>query len=67
MFDSVMEEIEDLAGVIVRGRWIFDGARTLEEAAEMARNQAYYYEQLIELGYELEGTVDNDYGVARRQ
>jgi hypothetical protein len=31
----------------------------------MAREQAEYFEQLIDMGYELEGVIDDDYGVAR--
>lgn len=73
MFDDVLDleidendmGMEDPTSLVIRGRWSLDGARTLADAAEMAREQAAYFEQLIDAGYELEGIIDDDYGVAR--
>lgn len=71
MFEDVLDsevdemEIDDPTLVVIRGRWSLDGARTLSDAAEMAREQAYYFEMLMDAGYELEGIIDDDYGVAR--
>lgn len=60
--DELDEEVDHK--VVIRGRWVLDGATTLLEAAEMAREQADYFEQLHELGYELTGVIDDDYGLA---
>ena len=74
MFDDVLDlevesdnemEIDNPTSVVIRGRWSLDGAQSLADAAEMAREQAEYFEQLIDMGYELEGIIDDDYGVAR--
>ena len=74
MFDDVLDlevesdnemEIDNPTSVIIRGRWSLDGAQSLADAVEMAREQAEYFEQLIDMGYELEGVIDDDYGVAR--
>ncbi len=65
IFDLDDFEDERATSVVIRGKWQLDGATTLLEAAEMARDLAVYLEQLDEYGYILEGVIDGDYGVAR--
>lgn len=57
---------EELEGsFVIRGKYILDGAETLEEAADMARAYAEFLDELIHKGFELRGTIDNDYGFAK--
>lgn len=57
---TTLEEIN----VPIRGMYILDGAETLEEAAEMAREYANYLDALIKDGYILIDPVENDFGLA---
>ena len=44
--DSVDEPEDDFATIAIRGKFILDGADTLLEAAEMARDYANFLENL---------------------
>jgi hypothetical protein len=66
VLDQDVDQLDDMGPVVIQGRWSLDGARSLQDAVEMAKEQVNYFEQLIEMGYELEGIVDDDYGVARK-
>jgi len=48
--------------VIIRAKWTIDGAATLAEAAQKAREFAEYLLDLDVQGYALSGPVDDDYG-----
>ena len=57
-------DIEIDHGIIIQGRFILDGADSLEDAAFMARAYANHLEEMHEQGYTLKGIISNDYGVA---
>lgn len=61
--DSSTVELDEI-NVTIRGMYILDGAETLEEAADMAREYANYLEALIKEGYVLVDPVENDFGLA---
>lgn len=50
--------------LVIRAKWTLDGAVTLAEAAEKAREFAGYLDGLREQGYVLRGLVEDDYGFA---
>ncbi|WP_460866746.1 hypothetical protein [Nocardioides pakistanensis] len=49
-------------GDIIRGKWTMDGARTLTQAAERLEAEAHRLRHLADLGWSLEGPVEEDYG-----
>jgi hypothetical protein len=53
------EEPEDNA---VRAKWTIDGAKTLAEAAQKAREFADFLQGLHDEGYVLRSEIDGDYG-----
>ena len=56
------EEYEGENDEIVRAKWSFDGATTLQEAAEMLRSYADGLEKLHKDGWVLRGPIEDDYG-----
>lgn len=58
------DDVEDFSTFTIRGKYILDGADTLLEAAELARDYASFLEGLVAQGYELRATIDDDYGFA---
>lgn len=73
LFDSFLIEDEDdiqslgsldVNTVIVRARYILDGASSLEDAADMARAYADYLDGLKDQGYELVNMIQDDKGLA---
>lgn len=62
--DDFMDE-DNEGSFVIRGKYILDGAETLEEAADMARAYAEFLDELIVKGFELRGIIDNDYGFAK--
>lgn len=51
---------------IVRAKWSIDGAATLAEAAQKAREFADHLEHLAAEGYVLTQPVEDDYGFIRK-
>lgn len=47
---------------IERAKWTIDGAKTLSEAAEKAREFADYLDDKARQGWQLTGPVEDDYG-----
>lgn len=47
---------------IIRAKWTFDGAKTLEEAALMLEGYAAWVRSLDEFGWYLRQPIDSDYG-----
>jgi hypothetical protein len=56
------DEDEDDGTETVRAKWILDGAETLAEAADRAREFADWLQGLHTEGYVLDGPVADDYG-----
>lgn len=56
------DEFDNENLIIVRAKWTIDGAKTLEEAAEMSRRFADYLQELHDSGHTLEYPVADDYG-----
>lgn len=53
-------------GETIRAKWLFEGAETLSEAAQMLRAEA---DRLVELerdGWQLQDPVSDDYGLIAR-
>jgi len=48
----------------VRAKWVLDGASSLTEAAQKARDLASWLQDLDGAGYVLEGEIADDYGMA---
>ena len=65
MYDEDDYTDENDGSTVVSGNGIFDGADTLEEAADLARAYADFLDELRINGYELDNTVENDYGFAQ--
>jgi hypothetical protein len=63
-----LEDDADEAGdgtETVRAKWTIDGAATLAEAAQKARDFADFLQSLHDQGYVLDGPVADDYGFYR--
>jgi hypothetical protein len=57
---------DSLEELVIRAKWSLDGAETLAEAAQMARDLA---EQLVvweREGWQLDAPIEDDYGFAHR-
>ncbi|HUY44239.1 MAG TPA: hypothetical protein VMV92_00720 [Streptosporangiaceae bacterium] len=52
--------------IVIRAKWTIDGAATLAEAAQKAREFAEYLLDLESQGYALSGPVGDDYGFCVR-
>lgn len=61
------EEAHNKDEVILRGKWIFDDASTIDEAIECLDIFKRYLQHLKQNGYELLGAVEDDYGFLRRK
>lgn len=56
---------ENDGSTVICGSGIIDGADTLEEAVELVRAYAEFLDELRINGYELDNTVEGDYGFAQ--
>jgi hypothetical protein len=60
------EEVESLDDtenqVVIRAKWMFDKAETLDDVIECLYAEIEYYKQLQKDGWELIGPVEDDYG-----
>lgn len=63
--DDEFTDEDNEGSFVIRGKYILDGADTLEEAADMARAYAEFLDELVAKGFELRGAIDNDYGFAK--
>jgi len=55
-------EIREHGDICIRAKWTMDGSRTLLEAAAKLRNEAEWLEDLAGAGFELNGSIQDDYG-----
>ena len=51
----------------IRAKWSMDGAKTLSQAAKKLRKQADALERMEVQGWQLTGTIDNDWGFCERE
>lgn len=51
--------------VAIGGNRLLDGTTTLQEAMDLLEQYISYLQDLEDMGYELEGVVDNGFGVAK--
>lgn len=61
------EDVDDNSEeMILRSKWVLDGAETLEQCIEKYRNFITFMERLISEGWELTAPVGDDYGFLRK-
>lgn len=60
--DVDLDEEDDDYDELVRAKWTIDGATTLAEAAEKARDFSIYLQSLHDEGWVLRNPIDDDYG-----
>lgn len=68
--DSEEEEddyFDDENSSIIRAKWIFDGARTLDEVIECLKQEIEHIKKLKEDGWELIREVNDDYGFIKKK
>jgi hypothetical protein len=53
---------EEEEEVIIRAKWIMDGAKTIDEAVHKIKGFIVYLESLKEEGWELRQPINDDYG-----
>ena len=51
---------------IIRAKWIFDNAETLDQVIERLQAEIEHIRQLKAAGWELTGPVEDDYGHIRK-
>lgn len=57
---------DDFDSTVLRGKWMFDGANNLDEVIEKLNRFIQNIQQLKIDGWELIGTIDDDYGIMRK-
>jgi hypothetical protein len=65
--EESQEEEDDEDYEIIRAKWMFDGASTLDEVIAKLERHIEYIKSLKEEGYELTNTIDDDYGFIRQR
>ncbi len=63
---SQEEEYDDENEMVLRAKWSIDNATTLDEVVEHLQSFIEYVKQLKADGWELTGTIDDDYGFLKR-
>jgi len=72
MMSEEFEEVEEIdefdpeEDLIIRAKWIMDGARTLDEAITKVEEFADYLRELKQQGWQLIAPIEDDYGFLRR-
>jgi hypothetical protein len=65
--EESQEEEDDEDYEIIRAKWMFDGASTLDEVIAKLERHIEYIKSLKAEGYELTNTIDDDYGFIRQR
>jgi hypothetical protein len=65
--EESQEEEDEEDYEIIRAKWMFDGASTLDEVIVKLERHIEYIKSLKEEGYELTNTIDDDYGFIRQR
>lgn len=63
--EEELNDSSDESTFVIRGKFILDGAETLEEAADLARAYAEFLDELATKGFELSSCIENDYGFVK--
>jgi hypothetical protein len=61
-----LREYHETGEVLLRAKWIMDGAESLAEAAEYLRGFADELDALAAAGFHLMGPIEDDHGFAHR-
>lgn len=62
-YDEFIDQISAVQEDTIRAKWMFDGAKTIEEIVQILKSQACFYEKMAEQGWKLrEPGVEDDYG-----
>lgn len=65
---SENSDIEDTREeILIRGKWIFENASSLDEVVTALQRQIEYIKYLQEQGWELVNPVADDYGLLHKQ
>jgi hypothetical protein len=60
------DDWDDENGTIVRGKWMFDGCKTISEMVEALQKQILILEEMKSEGWEVSETVHDDYAHLHR-
>lgn len=58
---------DDENSSIIRAKWIFDGAETLDDVIECLKQEIEHIKKLKEEGWELTQPVNDDYGFIKQK
>lgn len=61
-----MSDSDESTTQVLRGKWMFDGAKTLEEVITRLEEQIDTIKELKKDGWELIGPVEDDYGFLKQ-
>jgi RecJ-like exonuclease len=64
--ESLDHKDEDEEEIIIRAKWVMDGAATLDEAIQKLNEYSNYLEELKNQGYELCDPIEDDYGFLQK-
>jgi hypothetical protein len=65
-YGLVLDLEEEEEEEIIRGKWILDGAASIQNAIELIDSFKAYLETLRDEGYELTHPIEDDYGYLRK-
>ena len=60
------EDWDDENTTIVRGKWVFDGCKSIDEMVEALKEKIAYIEQLKKDGWEVQEVIYDDYAFLYR-
>lgn len=64
--DDDCEDWDEENTTIVRGKWVFDGCKSIDEMVEALKGKIAYIEQLKKDGWEVRETIDDDWAFLHR-
>ena len=64
--EETSDDYDEENNTIIRGKWMFDGCKTIEEMIDALNGQITLLEQLKKDGWELCDTVHDDYAYLHR-
>lgn len=60
------DDWDDENSTIVRGKWMFDGCKTIAEMVEALKRQITFLEEMKKDGWEVRAEIDDDYAFLHR-